>query len=101
MDLSGLQNDMHEWRMEQFSETTAEVQLNGTMQELGELLEIETKETFGYPEFAGDNTDAKMKEVGDIVIYLAGYCSLQDMDIEECIKMASEEVLSRDWHEAE
>lgn len=47
-----------------------------------------------------EDHDQQMKDaVGDIVIYLMGFCTLNNIDIDECIEMAWDEVKDRDWTE--
>ena len=39
----------------------------------------------------------KKDAVGDIVVYLAAYCNLEGLDLEECIESAWKESGHRDW----
>lgn len=94
-----VQSLTHDWRMDQFPDTTPKDQLIGAMQEVGELCEIEAKSTFEYQEFGGDNDAELQKELGDIFVYLMGYASLRGFDVDECIEMAANEVLTRNWDE--
>lgn len=98
IDLREIQRLSHEQRMRLFADKreqlTPRVQLSGTIQELGELSSAHDKNQF-YDD--ADFSDEHIKkEIGDIVIYLCGYASLQGYDIEECIQLAASDFINRE-----
>lgn len=44
-----------------------------------------------------DHDDRMRDAIGDIVIYLLGFCTLNQIDVDECIEMAWSEVKKREW----
>lgn len=99
MNLFDLQIRLAQWEQDNFPEDkdNAWVNLLGVAEEVGELCHAHLK---GYQGIRGtrEEMEAKGKDaVGDIVIYLMNYCSKKRWRIEECIKMASNEVFKRTW----
>jgi hypothetical protein len=43
------------------------------------------------------NARAKMDAVGDIIIYLASYCTSSDLDLHHCLEVTWAKVKKRDW----
>jgi NTP pyrophosphatase (non-canonical NTP hydrolase) len=71
--------------------------LLGVMEELGELAHAHLKATErvrGTPEeHAAKARDA----IGDVVIFLADYCSAQGYDFQDCVEATWASVQQRDW----
>jgi NTP pyrophosphatase (non-canonical NTP hydrolase) len=99
MELAQLQAERKIWADRNFPHATAEDHLIGVMEELGELAHANLKGRMKVR--AGVVTDALVRAerdaVGDIVIYLTGYCSDRGFSIAECVERAWDEVKHRDW----
>lgn len=94
--LKSYQHATHAQRIKLFGEHNLDelMQVGGAMMEAGELFESEMKSK--HYDSVHFEDDERMKEVGDVVVMLMGYCSLKGYDIEECIEMAALEFCSRD-----
>jgi NTP pyrophosphatase (non-canonical NTP hydrolase) len=83
-----------------FPNNDADDQLKGVLEELGELARAELK----HKQNVGPHNDvAKVKAditdaVGDIIMYLMGYCSIKDIKISDCLDAALTEICTRDWN---
>lgn len=92
-----IQHDTHDWRMEQFPQSTAFGQAFGTAIEVMELGELVYKAEY-YDEDWADRQRLK-EEAGDSMIYLLGVMSLLDLDVIDCVETALEKNEMRDWEE--
>lgn len=91
-----LQEATARWRDYNFPNHTADDQLMGMVEELGELAHarLKTKQGIrGDEDLPQLETDA----IGDIIIYLCGYCTRRNISLAACISMAWWEVKDRDW----
>lgn len=94
--LSKLQKDHAVWQRRNFPHAEKWECLVGLQEEVGELAHSFLKKHQGIRN--DENHDAKMEDaVGDIVIYLMGFCTLNDIDIDKCIDGAWRIVKERDW----
>ncbi len=94
--LEEVQSESNIWRSRNFPEASSEQMLLGIVEEVGELSHSHLKES----QSIRNNEDhvAKAKDsVGDILIYLLGYCSLRDFNVEEILLETWNEVKQRDW----
>lgn len=106
-DLSLLQDRIHHWTRHNFKGRTpcqdpqATVDrwkpLLGAQEELGELCHAVLKQMQGIRGSSEDHEAAAKDAVGDIVIYLADFCTESGWDFGEVVSKAAEEVLARDW----
>ena len=94
-----LQHDSHVWRQANFPDTAndAHLQLLGVVEEVGELSHSELKMRQGIRGTAEEHTENAKDAVGDIIVYLAGYCSARGFSMQECIEKAWGEVKDRNW----
>jgi NTP pyrophosphatase (non-canonical NTP hydrolase) len=97
-----LQERSDAWRAANFSDTNRDPdsQFLGMVEEMGELAHARLKldqqirgGALGAAQLLSDERDA----VGDLVIYLCGYCSARNLSLQECVEQAWEEVRQRDW----
>lgn len=96
MDLNRLQFEQNEWSLRNFPDQKPYQCLLGAVEELGELahahLKLEQKIRLE------ENHLAKKRDaIGDIIIYLAGYCSHMGFNFAECVSQAWDEVKKRNW----
>lgn len=71
--------------------------LLGVVEEVGELAHAHLKEVDGI---RGTREELQLKgkdAVGDIVHFLAGYCTTRGWSLEECVGYAWESIKDRDW----
>lgn len=97
LTLKQLQAETAAWRDLNFPGVVPEDQLMGVMEELGELCHAYHKGKFGI---RGTKEELFAKEgdaVGDILIFLAGYCSTRGISMQDAMEYAWAQVKNRDW----
>lgn len=99
MHLQPIQASTHEWRKDNFPKADATQQLLGITEEVGELAHAHLKQTQGIRGDDNLHIEEAKDAVGDLVIYLMGYCSYRGWDLETIIRDTVEHVLQRDWIE--
>lgn len=95
-----LQTITKEWRDRNFPDSTAEDQLFGVMEELGELVHVNLKSRQGIRGYSegSERTAAEERDaIGDMMIYLMGFCSKRGYDLTDCVNEAWAQVEKRDW----
>jgi NTP pyrophosphatase (non-canonical NTP hydrolase) len=92
-----LQDELHRWREKNFPKATSVQQLLGIVEEVGELSHAHLKEIQGIRGDSALHVAEAQDAVGDIVIYLMGYCSYRGWDFDVMVMNAATEVLKRDW----
>lgn len=98
MDLQSLQADHAIWLDHNFGQqrTNPHQGLLGVVEEIGELAHAHLKLEQGIR--LNENHVAKARDaVGDLVIFLAGYCTCMGWDLAGCVSDAWAEVSQRDW----
>lgn len=95
--MNHVQEETHEWRMEEWPDITALAQTFGTAIEVMELGELVLKGEY-YDEDWADEQRLK-EEAGDSLVYLLGVMSLLDLTVEECVAAALRKNDDRDWEE--
>lgn len=91
-----LQERVSVWSHRNFGDQPSWKPLLGVGEEAGELYHAYLKLSQGIR--MDEDHRAKMKDaVGDIVIYLADFCTREGLILAECITDAWEEVEQRDW----
>lgn len=98
MDLSQLQHEHRLWVEHNFSTQESWEPLLGLMEEVGELSHAHLKYSqdirgYDHDKYWVEATDA----VGDIVIYLASYCTVNRFDLGACVRRTWHQVKARDW----
>ena len=94
--LYDLQLEATEWADRNFPGAKPYQPLLGAVEELGELAHSHLKMEQGIR--VGENHLLKKKDaVGDIIIYLLHYCSLNKINIEEALYDTWHDVKKRDW----
>jgi len=94
--LKKLQSEHKEWVKANFDDPKPWMFIMGVMEELGELSHAHLKSELQIR----TDTDHKEKAfdaVGDIVIFLSGYCSSVGIDFEEAVQLTWDKVKKRDW----
>lgn len=92
-----LQEAQKEWCNYNFPNQTPHAALLGMMEELGELSHAVLKEQQGIRGTPEEHKAAKEDAIGDIVIYMADFCTKHGLDFQKCVEDAWAEVSQRDW----
>lgn len=87
------------WREHSFppEHRTAVLQALGVCEESGELAHATLKRETGIRGTDEEHAASERDAVGDIVIYLTGFCSSRGYSLQECVEEAWQGVCKRDW----
>lgn len=96
MNLTQLQAEVGRWACRNFPNQEPLVTLLGVGEEMGELYHAFLKRHQGI-RLDEDHTANIKDAVGDIIIYLANFCALEGISLDDCVSKAWEEVKQRDW----
>ena len=102
MDLRQLQIEQEPWVDHNFepgntrNPARAFKPLLGAVEEIGELAHAHLKSLQGI-RTDQDHTAKAKDAVGDVVIYLADYCTAMGYDFQECVEGTWNHVKTRDW----
>ena len=93
------QSDVRKWVLHNFKSTYKDKYkpLLGLTEELGELSHAHLKMEQKIRGHINEHIEAKRDAVGDIMVYLADYCSRNGLNLGECVYGAWSEVQKRDW----
>lgn len=94
---STLQSRLHLWRQRNFPDSTAEDQLLGVVEEVGEVAHAVLKRKQRIRGLDHEHQEAELDAVGDIMVFLAGFCSYRNYDMLAIFERVGEEVAKRDW----
>lgn len=97
--MNDLQEEVAEWSERNFPDQPAENPLLGVGEEYGELTHAVLKDKQGIRLDESDvSLEAEKDAVGDMVIFLADFCSRRGYDLGDCIEMAWDgKVSGREW----
>ncbi len=91
-----LQVEVREWSTRNFGVNPALWKFLGIVEEVGELAHAELKMLQGIR--TNEDHEAKGKDaVGDMLVYLADFCSRRGWDLQEIIEQVWHRVSQRDW----
>lgn len=96
MDLKTLQEETTEWAEKNFPDAKSYQPLLGAIEELGELAHAHLKSEQGI-RMEEQHHDNKVDAIGDIIIYLAHYCKLNSIDLEDAVITTWSKVQKREW----
>jgi NTP pyrophosphatase (non-canonical NTP hydrolase) len=93
-----LQEENAAWAARNFGPANyPERSLLGVVEEVGELAHAVLKGLQGIRGSQQEHQLAAKDAVGDVVIYLADFCTRSGFDFGECVQEAWDEVKARDW----
>jgi len=92
-----LQEEQRPWVKHNFGGRRAWYPLLGLMEELGEIAHAFLKREQGIRGTEAEHLEAIKDGVGDVVIFLADFCSANDLDFQECVEVTWAKVKQRDW----
>lgn len=93
-----LQGAQAEWQRRNFPDAEPHHCLLGLQEEVGELAHAHLKCEQGIRGSETKHFFDKQDAVGDILIFLAGYCNSNGLNMQECLDAAWSEVERRDWN---
>lgn len=95
-----IQDELKKWLDHNFPDSTADQQFFGIVEEVGELSHAELKHKQGIRGYNDEKAMAEIKDaVGDIAIYLINYCNRKGIVFADCVEIAYNEIMKRDWQE--
>jgi NTP pyrophosphatase (non-canonical NTP hydrolase) len=99
LTLRQLQAEHKLWLEHNFPEYSPARALMGVMEEVGELAHAQLKgeQQIRTGLHTEANARAKMDAVGDIIIFLTGYCTESSLDFQHCLEVTWAKVKQRDW----
>ncbi len=92
-----LQQEVGEWSRRNFPNNQPYHPLLGLVEEVGELSHSFLKSEQGIRGTNDEHHAAKIDAVGDILVYLADFCSRNDIDMQDTIETTWSMVQQRDW----
>lgn len=96
MTFTRLQKEQAEWALKNFGDAPSHQPLLGVGEEVGELMHAHLKSEQKI-RINQDHMADKKDAIGDIVIYLADYCTREGISLNKCVRDAWEQVKQRDW----
>lgn len=97
MNLQILQYEVAEWGKRNFPNALPHQPLLGVAEETGELSHAHLKMEQGIRGTLEEHKAAKIDAVGDIMVFLSHYCSLNDINLDYAVTKTWNEVKQRDW----
>jgi NTP pyrophosphatase (non-canonical NTP hydrolase) len=96
IDFENFISEQKKWQNHNFPNAISDDCFFGVVEEVGELSHALLKQRQKIR--TGENHNEQIEDaVGDIVIYLTGFCNLHGIDIVKCLSGAWSEVSARDW----
>jgi len=97
LTLRQLQEEQRPWVEHNFPGREAYYPLLGAVEELGELAHAHLKQLQGIRGTDQEHEDAAKDAVGDVVVFLADYCSARGFDFQDILNETWAKVKQRDW----
>lgn len=96
--LAHVQKFHAKWLEHNFPDTNADQQFKGMIEEIGELAHADLKREQGIRDIDSEDHKRKVEDaVGDIVMYLCGWCTKRGINLKDAINRAWDEISMRDW----
>ena len=99
MDLESLQLQHRHWLNENFPHQTSEQALFGVVEEVGELAHAHLKGQQGIRHMPEEILAMKIDAIGDIVIFLDGYCYGEGLSFPHVVSETWKKVRRRNWND--
>lgn len=99
-NLAGIQHCVQSWAEYNFPNAKDEEPLVGIQEELGEVAHawLKQRQNIRQDEFLVIGVDSALKDgIGDMLIYMAHFCALRGITLQECFDVAWRQVRERDW----
>lgn len=98
-NLTAFQSSVAVWSRKNFKDQPSYRPLLGIVEEVGELSHAHLKGEQGIRHTPEEIHALKIDAVGDIIVYLADYCTRERLDLTDCVISAWKIVRKRDWTE--
>jgi NTP pyrophosphatase (non-canonical NTP hydrolase) len=96
--LDELQSQLNKWRVANFGPPNSMHQFLGVVEEVGELAHTKLKFDQGIRGYDKERATKEIRDsIGDVVIFLMGFCDVEGWSLFDIVKETSKEVLQRDW----
>lgn len=92
-----LQQEHRRWAEHNFPHSQPYHPLLGALEELGELAHAHLKSEQGIRGTRQELREKKIDAVADVIIFLADYCSKNNIDMQQAVESTWNEVKKRDW----
>lgn len=99
MNFWDLQEEVGKWSRNNFGDQPSTNPLLGIVEEVGELSHAHLKGIQSIRHTAEEIQVMKVDAVGDILIYLADYCSRDGIHMQKAVEATWKKVSKRDWVE--
>lgn len=98
-NLYDFQEAQRKWVEHNFPNTNADEQLLGVVEEVGELCHaiLKSKQKIRGGENQKESMEKEMDAIGDILIYLTGFCNKRGYSVHDILFHTWEQVKDRDW----
>ncbi len=96
-ELREFQQEVNKWADRNFPTAKPHMPLLGLAEEVGELSHSHLKGEQGIRHTKVEIYKMKKDAVGDIMIFLANYCGLNNLDLQDCVEQTWAQVKERDW----
>lgn len=98
MNLYQLQTEHATWLQANFPNQAQHEPLLGLIEEVGELAHAHLKHGQGIRGYTRSQYENEAADaIGDILIYLASYCTSNRLDLQYCLEETWRRVSKRDW----
>lgn len=97
LDIDRIQDERRKWAQKNFGDQTSAQMMMGITEEVGELAHHQLKMEQGIRGSRQEHMDGIKDSIGDIVMYLMGYCDTHGLNFSECVEQAWSEIQGRDW----
>lgn len=95
--LSKLQREVQEWGKHNFPDAVPLMAFLGMVEELGEMAHAILKAWEGIRGTPEQHEAEKRDAIGDLIIFLAHYCAMSGIDMEQEVQKTWAKVKKRDW----
>lgn len=92
-----LQREHARWAKRNFPDKDPYEPLLGVMEEVGELSHAHLKAVQGIRGTKEEHAEKAKDAIGDIIVFLADYCTENGYDMQEIVETVWAEVRRRDW----
>lgn len=97
MNIRLIQKEHKKWELDNFGTGSSHQSLLGIMEELGELCHAYLKREQKIRGTEEVHIEEIKDAIGDIVIFLIGFCNRENLDFQSIVADTWEEVKNRDW----
>ncbi len=97
MNLSILQEQHKKWLDYNFPNADSQQQFLGIVEEVGELSHAILKRSQDIRGDESQHNEDIEDAIGDIIIFICGFCTRENVDLSHCLSKTWKQVSKRDW----